>query len=295
EDNEINQMVTEEILRSAGYDCDIVASGVQALEALKRGGYALVLMDCQMPVMDGFEATRALRAREVGARHHQIVIALTANASAEDREACRRAGMDDFLSKPFQRSELAGMLQHSAALAPASERVVDVVALVSAGASVDTAPIAAPVRQVAPAAEAPPPPRAPEPPTVSPRRFPSTRAPNVLARRQTIAPSPVAPTPPAPAALTPVASQVQAIVDAATAADAAQLARAAHDLKGGSGNLGLLQIADLLARLEQLAKRNQLADVPPLLSQLANVHAVAAAAVRGELARCTPTPEADHA
>jgi HPt (histidine-containing phosphotransfer) domain-containing protein len=90
-------------------------------------------------------------------------------------------------------------------------------------------------------------------------------------------------------------AQVQAIVDAAAAADATRLVRAAHDLKGGSGNLGLVQIADLLARIEQLAKRQQLADVPPLVSQLAIVHAAAATAVRGELERCTTRREADHA
>src|SRR5262249_5092381 len=88
--------------------------------------------------------------------------------------------------------------------------------------------------------------------------------------------------------------QLQAIVDAAAAADASRLARAAHALKGGSGNLGLLQIADLLGRIEQLAKQGQLAEVSPLMSRLPGVHAAAAAAVRGELERCPPSREPNH-
>jgi HPt (histidine-containing phosphotransfer) domain-containing protein len=90
-------------------------------------------------------------------------------------------------------------------------------------------------------------------------------------------------------------AQIQEVADAAAAADATRLLRAAHDLKGGSGNLGLLQIADLLARIEQLAKRHLLADLPPLLSQLPIVHAAAVTALRDELDRCTPTREPDHA
>jgi HPt (histidine-containing phosphotransfer) domain-containing protein len=90
-------------------------------------------------------------------------------------------------------------------------------------------------------------------------------------------------------------AQVRAITDAAAAGDAHQLARAAHDLKGGSGNVGLVQIASLLARIERLAKQDQLAETGALLSQLPILHAAAATAVRGELERCPQTPEPDHA
>ncbi len=159
EDNLINQEVTLGMLADLGCTSQCVADGQQALDALAHERFDLVLMDCQMPVMDGFEATRALRQREAGTAAHQVVIALTANASAEDREACRRAGMDDFLSKPFQRSELAGLLQHYAALAPASERVVDVTALVSAGAAVETSPVEPPRSRRRHAPRRPRPPR----------------------------------------------------------------------------------------------------------------------------------------
>jgi len=89
--------------------------------------------------------------------------------------------------------------------------------------------------------------------------------------------------------------QVQAILDAADAADAARLARAAHDLRGGSGNLGLLQIAELLARIELSARAAQLGDAQVLVRQLPATHDAATAAARGELERCPPTREPDHA
>ncbi|MEO7735499.1 MAG: ATP-binding protein, partial [Kofleriaceae bacterium] len=120
EDNLINQEVSVGMLADLGCTAMVVPDGQQVLDALARESFDLVLMDCQMPVMDGFEATRALRRRESDGGPRQLVIALTANASAEDREACRVAGMDDFLSKPFQRNELAAMLiRHVRASAPA--------------------------------------------------------------------------------------------------------------------------------------------------------------------------------
>jgi len=124
EDNEINQMVTEEILRSAGYDCDIVASGLQALDALKRGGYALVLMDCQMPEMDGFTAVGEIRRRETtGTRFVREgaipVIALTANAVRGDRELCLSAGMTDYVTKPIDREILLSTIRKLLTDAPA--------------------------------------------------------------------------------------------------------------------------------------------------------------------------------
>jgi HPt (histidine-containing phosphotransfer) domain-containing protein len=89
-------------------------------------------------------------------------------------------------------------------------------------------------------------------------------------------------------------AQIQAIVDAASGDDPKQLARAAHDLKGSSGNLGLLQLVDLVARIEQLAKRGDVTGVPALLAQLPTVHAAATAAVREELDRVTPLTESVH-
>ena len=110
EDNEINQDVTSAILASAGYTCDIVADGRKAVEAVERKRYDLILMDCQMPEMDGLEATRRIRAAERrGTTAHTgpiPIIALTANALKGDREQCLESGMDSYLSKPLNPHEL---------------------------------------------------------------------------------------------------------------------------------------------------------------------------------------------
>jgi len=109
EDNPINQRVASLQVKSLGFETDVVANGEDALEALSRLAYTLVLMDCQMPKMDGLAATRELRLREAE-RSHTPVIALTANAFASDREACLASGMDGFLSKPVNLRELAEVL-----------------------------------------------------------------------------------------------------------------------------------------------------------------------------------------
>ncbi|MBI3681079.1 MAG: response regulator [Acidobacteria bacterium] len=106
EDNPVNQKVALKLLARLGYSADAVANGVQAVEAVKRVGYDLILMDCQMPEMDGFEATALIRQL-----CDSPVIALTASAMQDDRERCLRAGMDDYLTKPVQMRALAEALE----------------------------------------------------------------------------------------------------------------------------------------------------------------------------------------
>ncbi len=112
EDNVVNQKVAMRMLVKMGYEVDLAEDGRQALERLAAVRYDAVLMDCQMPEMDGYQATRHIRDPSSAVLDHDVpVIAMTANAFAEDRDRCLAAGMNDFLSKPVDRSTLAQMLE----------------------------------------------------------------------------------------------------------------------------------------------------------------------------------------
>ena len=112
EDNEVNALVVRGMLEQMGVDADLAIDGQKALARMGQTAYDLVLMDCQMPVLDGWEATRIWRARETRLRQNQRVpiVALTASAAAGERERCLEAGMDDYLSKPFTREALGELV-----------------------------------------------------------------------------------------------------------------------------------------------------------------------------------------
>jgi CheY-like chemotaxis protein/HPt (histidine-containing phosphotransfer) domain-containing protein len=117
EDNALNQLVAETVVSQLGYQVDIVANGVEALAAIETVPYSALLMDCHMPIMDGFEATRQIRRREGSARRTPI-IAMTAAAMHEDRQRCLDAGMDDYVSKPVDVTALQTVLARWIPLAP---------------------------------------------------------------------------------------------------------------------------------------------------------------------------------
>ena len=144
EDNGVNQRVVVRMLERLGYCVDVVANGAEAVDAAARLAYAAILMDCQMPEMDGYEATIMIRAREAltaerGGRRLPI-IALTANAMADDRDRCLAAGMDDYLAKPLRPAALATTLErclHPADRVPSGGGVE-----VLGGSPVPAAPVA---------------------------------------------------------------------------------------------------------------------------------------------------------
>ena len=111
EDNRINQKVAQRHLERLGYTCDIATNGVEGVAAWQSGTYAAILMDLQMPEMDGLEATAAIRKQETDGMHIPI-IALTANALEGERQRCLSHGMNDYIAKPFKQDTLAAVLRH---------------------------------------------------------------------------------------------------------------------------------------------------------------------------------------
>lgn len=110
EDNPVNQLVAKGMLGKLGCQVQVAAHGQEALDYLERDNFDLVLMDCNMPVMDGYEASRRIRQ---SSRWPELpIVALTANAMPEERERCRAAGMNDYLAKPFRREELLALIEH---------------------------------------------------------------------------------------------------------------------------------------------------------------------------------------
>ncbi len=109
EDNAVNQRVIRQFLKRMGYMADAVANGLEVLDALRKRHYDVVLMDVQMPEMDGLEATRRIR-EDFGVGHQPYIVAITANATRRDKEVCLQAGMDDYISKPVRIPELEAAL-----------------------------------------------------------------------------------------------------------------------------------------------------------------------------------------
>jgi len=119
EDSAVNQLVLQSMLQKEGYQADVVQNGVDALEALAKVQYDLVLMDCQMPEMDGYEATRGIRQGQGGVLNPEVpIVAITANAMTGDRERCIQAGMDDYMAKPVRMSDFTAMLEKYTGVKP---------------------------------------------------------------------------------------------------------------------------------------------------------------------------------
>jgi CheY-like chemotaxis protein len=113
EDNRVNQIVASSMLHKLGYQVDVAGNGARALEALRQRVYDIVLMDCQMPVMDGYTATAQIRRERKWA--NLPIIAVTANVMQGDKDLCIAAGMNDYITKPYNKRDLEAVIEHWAA------------------------------------------------------------------------------------------------------------------------------------------------------------------------------------
>jgi len=246
EDNLINQDVAKAMLEVIGARTTVVSDGRQVLEALAREPFDLILMDCQMPGMDGYEATARVRERERAGGGRIPIIALTANAVAGDAEHCIAAGMDDYLSKPFSQRELAELVTRWAPQA-------------AAGGTPDRAAAAPP---------APPDDAEPREASVNPRALESIRllAAGLLERvvRQYIVDAPR------------YLGQMRTALDAG---EPETLRRAAHALKSSSANLGAERFAALCQALETLGRAGTTQGGAPRLADAEREYARVCAAL----------------
>ena len=246
EDNAVNQKVALRQLHKLGYAADAVANGLEVLEALKNIPYEVVFMDCQMPELDGYEATRRLRDQERASAwgaHRQpcYVIALTAHALQGDREKCLAAGMDDYISKPVQMADLQAVLDR------AQERFSR-----SAGGAI----------AVAEAAPAGPPPPVPElPPAIDVSALQSLRELQIPGE-----PDPVSEL--VDLFLEDAAPRLERLQSAFEAMDRPTLTANAHSLKGSASNLGARVLAGYCAEVERQSRAAQDTDLAGLLARI---------------------------
>ncbi len=238
EDNLVNQKVALALLRKLGHSADIVPHGRAVLEAVRRQPYDAILMDCQMPELDGYETTRELRrdegAGDFGMQLPHYVIALTANAMAGDRERCLAAGMDDFLTKPLSDETLRQ------ALLRAASRV---------GVDPMTAPAAG--MEEAQGIDV----------TLDPTLLESFRS-----LRQPGAPDPIAELVDLFVGDLPL--RLSALSEAVQSGDSTALRQAAHTLKGSASNVGGRRLAALCAEVEAIARGEKADGVAALLPEL---------------------------
>jgi len=272
EDNPVNLLVAQRLITLTGMQCDTAENGEQALEKLARGSYDIVLMDCQMPVMDGYTATRKWREHEEQSQLQPMpIIAMTANAMAGDRQKCLDAGMDDYLSKPVSREHLENTLRRWLSMPSRLRR---------------------PFAEPAPTAEMP----APEPVDMQASFAAPPPAAPVIAAAPTVpafvaappAAAPIPPPPPVAQATAPaldseiieelwsaMGDQFKMLVDvflddapghltkleaAAVLGDIAAMAGPAHALKSSSANLGALQVSAAAKHIEHGARDRTLTD-----------------------------------
>jgi PAS domain S-box-containing protein len=235
EDNPINQRVALSMLGRLGLSADLAEDGRQALKAVEEGGYDLALMDCQMPNMDGFEASAEIRRLEAAqGRSRTVIVALTANAMEGDRERCIAVGMDDYLPKPLRVDQLRVCLQRWLTPDPGTESVADAV---SGRSDVMTSLVIDPdvVEDL--------------------KELLGPGYPHFLDLFEN-----------------KTAELMQKMEQAVSGGDAKALASAAHALKGSAGNLGAVSLVSVAQRIEQRGESGDLHAIDRLVDQARRTH-----------------------
>ncbi len=236
EDNQVNQKVAVRMLERLGYRADVAANGLEAVEALSRIPYAAVLMDVQMPEMDGYEATAEIRKREgEDTNRHTPIIAMTANAMQGDREKALEAGMDDYLSKPVKPEELDAVLERwvpkpdGGEEASAPEEATDGNAAPGGATDPLDQSVLAGLRELG--------------------------GPDLLEELRELFVEGVPP-------------QLEALREAIRSGDAPSAQRVAHALKGSCGNIGALRMFTICAELEDVGHSGELESASVLIERL---------------------------
>jgi CheY-like chemotaxis protein/HPt (histidine-containing phosphotransfer) domain-containing protein len=256
EDNQVNQKVAVKMLESLGYRVDVAANGLEALEALSRIPYSAVLMDVQMPEMDGYEATAEIRKREGsdGANYRTSIIAMTANAMQGDKERALEEGMDDYVSKPVKLEQLNEVLERWLSRDEEEEKPGTTPALESADTS------ATPSGSVDYSV------------LEGLRELQEEGEPDILEELVAMF-------------LKDAPSQLETLKEATEKGDAQSVERIAHTLKGSCGNMGAVRMEALCSELEEIGRSEDLSTAPRLTSSLEEEFGRVRAAFEKELSR----------
>lgn len=246
EDNRTNQMVAGGMLSMNGCQCEFAGNGREAVDAVRRGVFDLILMDCSMPEMDGYESTAHIRNYEETLGRRTPIVAMTANAQQGDVEKCLAAGMDDYLSKPITLVELRQKLEKWLLLEK----------------DVKAARIDVPKAGIYPA----------EPSPLNRDVFDKLREILGPALQQSIAPF-----------LEDTPTYLTQLEQAVNEEDADTAREMAHAIKGSSGNLGATALAQIAKEIEELALEQKLEEISRLLPRLKNAYEVVAAALGNEV------------
>ena len=228
EDNIVNQKVTLKLLEKMGYRADVVANGLEALKALEAIPYTLVLMDVQMPEMDGIEATRQIRGAKSRIQNPEVpIIALTAHAMKEDRKRCLDAGMNDYLAKPVQPDELAKVISRWIPGNDGTPKVQTAAKIVKQGLGFDGAALL-----------------------------------ERLEGDEKIYEEVIA------LFLEDVPGQIRCLQEAVSGGDVAMAERQAHTLKGASGNVGAMGLQKVALEIEKACKEGNLKEAIKMLDMI---------------------------